>query len=516
MKKLLILLAVLAITHANAQSIWAPQTTIGTSTVGTAVGIGTSSPGLGLGVNLLGGIGRPLTPGLYIQRSDNPASNQDGGLKIVFSSTGFSGTGQGMAGGSCAMQLVPTSNSVAPDMGFSCNSTASQLIIKNNGNVGIGMPSPTQLLDVNGTTKTKKIMVSNGAAAGMVLSCTNAAGLAAWVAPSTLITEVDPKVGALTTNKIPKWGGATLVDSKITEVGSNLGLGISTPIATYGVEISGGIGRPLTNGLYIERADANPSNQDCALGIAFSSNSFSSVGIGGGSCAFKLVPSVNTPSPDIAFSCNQVAPQLIIKNNGSVGIGTAAPNDKFEINSGVAAHSGLRFTQMTAATPTNSSPGDFVCSKVLSVDNNGEVILIDLNSCGSSSKAASDDASELANQQAQIDDLKSQIAELKALLGVKAGAVEKVSSYSSNASLIKIAPNPLSQSAIVSYELPADVTDAQIVISDSRGKVVKSYNLAPGTVQQEIGGSELSSGTYQYTLYVQGSKVDSKQMVVAK
>jgi hypothetical protein len=64
-----------------------------------------------------------------------------------------------------------------------------------------------------------------------------------------------------------------------------------------------------------------------------------SVGIAGGSCAFRLVPSVNTPNPDMAFSCNTVSPQMIIKNNGSIGVGTATPNDKFEINSGVTAHS---------------------------------------------------------------------------------------------------------------------------------------------------------------------------------
>jgi hypothetical protein len=115
------------------------------------------------------------------------------------------------------------------------------MIIKNSGNVGIGTPTPTQLLDVNGKMRTKQMMISNGAAAGLVLSCTNASGLAAWVSPSTLLTETDPKVGTLTANKIPKWGTTSLVDSKIIEVPSggqvNVGVGTTTPLAGTGVTI---------------------------------------------------------------------------------------------------------------------------------------------------------------------------------------------------------------------------------------------------------------------------------------
>jgi hypothetical protein len=55
--------------------------------------------------------------------------------------------------------------------------------------------------------------------------------------------------------------------------------------------------------------------------------------------------------------------------NGNVGIGTSAPQSALEISS---TGSGLRFTNLTAATPTTSGTG-----KVLSVNATGDVVLVD-------------------------------------------------------------------------------------------------------------------------------------------
>jgi hypothetical protein len=55
--------------------------------------------------------------------------------------------------------------------------------ITSAGNVGIGTPDPTQRLDVNGTSRTTNLMITNGAAVGKVWQCNNVNGAGEWVTP---------------------------------------------------------------------------------------------------------------------------------------------------------------------------------------------------------------------------------------------------------------------------------------------------------------------------------------------
>ena len=76
---------------------------------------------------------------------------------------------------------------------------------------------------------------------------------------------------------------------------------------------------------------------------------------------------------------------IVLGNNASVGIGNTAPNSKLEITSGVTDKSGLRFTNLTSAsTPINSSG---TTGKVLSVNGNGDVILVQITGAGVSTQA---------------------------------------------------------------------------------------------------------------------------------
>lgn len=383
----------------------------------------------------------------------------------------------------------------------------------------------------------------------------------------------------------------------------NFGTGNPPPSANYGVHIRGGLGsgNVQSQGLYIQRADMPPTNQDDALAISFSSNSYSTVGVGGGSCNFILFPSSNTPQPDMSFSTNNLAPQMIIKfsgkvgiaqpnpsnkldivttvptdgirvtqagptgavslqlknstasgrlwgmlslgsgdadgsgnfgiydltsgNNrlfisgggsvaaGNIGIGTVTPNNRVEINSGVAARSGLTFTNLTSNTPAGTSSTDFDCSKVLTVDSMGEVILVDLNTCLSSSRLGQEQ--QLADQQAQINELKSEINSLKAMLASGSVSPEKVAS-SIQGSLTQITPNPFSKSATISFSLPSDAANAQLVITDLSGKVLETFPLSAGATEQIVNGGKFLSGSYVYSLRVNGKIIDSKQMVIAK
>jgi hypothetical protein len=60
----------------------------------------------------------------------------------------------------------------------------------------------------------------------------------------------------------------------------------------------------------------------------------------------------------------------------------------------------------------------------------------------------------------------------------------------------------------------ASFSSAKIIVTDKSGIVLKQVNLAGKKGSITIGAATLSSGTYQYTLYVDGKLIDTKQMVL--
>jgi hypothetical protein len=77
-------------------------------------------------------------------------------------------------------------------------------------------------------------------------------------------------------------------------------------------------------------------------------------------------------------------------------------------------------------------------------------------------------------------------------------------------------PNPFSQSTTIRYTLPQTGKQAQMVISNTAGNVVRQIPLQPGTGSITIEGGALSAGIYYYSLYVDGSLIDTKQMILTK
>jgi flagellar hook assembly protein FlgD len=78
------------------------------------------------------------------------------------------------------------------------------------------------------------------------------------------------------------------------------------------------------------------------------------------------------------------------------------------------------------------------------------------------------------------------------------------------------APNPFSNSTVISYYIPDNAGYAQIKITDIRGSLIKTFNAVNGEGQINIGSSALPAGTYNYTLYARNKKIDTKQMVITK
>jgi uncharacterized phage infection (PIP) family protein YhgE len=78
-------------------------------------------------------------------------------------------------------------------------------------------------------------------------------------------------------------------------------------------------------------------------------------------------------------------------------------------------------------------------------------------------------------------------------------------------------PNPFMQSSYIKFYIPSTAKNSSIMISDLNGRVVKTFqNISAGFGTVNINGGELAAGNYEYTLFIDGNKIDTKQMVLTK
>ena len=113
---------------------------------------------------------------------------------------------------------------------------------------------------------------------------------------------------------------------------------------------------------------------------------------------------------------------------------------------------------------------------------------------------------------AKNEDLQSQIDELKSLI-IKDNSLPTASS---KAYLKQNMPNPSNSNTVIRYYLPDNTGRAQIKITDIKGSTIKVYNASAAQGSLNISTSELPAGTYNYTLYVNDKKIDTKQMVIMR
>jgi len=190
---------------------------------------------------------------------------------------------------------VSTTNSNDP--------TNPKLTITKEGNVGIGVTAPSQLLHVAGNARiTGGIYDSSNAigSSGQILSSTGSG--TSWVTPTTgTIT------GSGTTNYVTKFTGTSSIgNSQIFDNGTNVGIGTTSPISKLqstgtftvgsGIFSSAGTMQLLTGG-------TSPINN-------------------------RLTYSTDGTGWKFAIGKNQngtVTDQFVIQDNGNVGIGTTSP-----------------------------------------------------------------------------------------------------------------------------------------------------------------------------------------------
>ena len=124
---------------------------------------------------------------------------------------------------------------------------------------------------------------------------------------------------------------------------------------------------------------------------------------------------------------------------------------------------------------------------------------------------------KIISQDKKIEDL---TALVKQLLQTHASSTSNVVLKNANGavkpSLEQNSPNPFTQNTVINYYVPQNAGKAVINITDINGRLIKTVTAAKGNGKITIEKGQLTSGTYMYSLYVDGNAVSTKQMLLTR
>lgn len=83
--------------------------------------------------------------------------------------------------------------------------------------------------------------------------------------------------------------------------------------------------------------------------------------------------------------------------------------------------------------------------------------------------------------------------------------------------LLQNKPNPFNETTSLPYFLPANIKEAYIIVYDVSGKTIQQINLpianGYGSIELSLMKTDLSKGTYTYSLFVDGNLIDTRKML---
>ncbi|MEX0810802.1 MAG: tail fiber domain-containing protein [Chitinophagales bacterium] len=74
-------------------------------------------------------------------------------------------------------------------------------------------------------------------------------------------------------------------------------------------------------------------------------------------------------------------------------------------------------------------------------------------------------------------------------------------------------PNPFAEQTTISYYIPNEVNSSRIIFYDAIGRIVKEVDVENGYGIVTVFASNLSAGTYSYTLLIDGEAIETKKML---
>jgi len=125
-------------------------------------------------------------------------------------------------------------------------------------------------------------------------------------------------------------------------------------------------------------------------------------------------------------------------------------------------------------------------------------------------------------QQNEIENLREEVADLKEMVSALLNQNpdinhQNIELNNERTYLEQNQPNPFNDNTLIKYQVPANTTNAVVNILDMNGQIIHSERIAQsGAGQIQIKAGTIAAGTYSYSLVVDGNIVDTKRMVIAK
>lgn len=179
--------------------------------------------------------------------------------------------------------------------------------------------------------------------------------------------------------------------------------------------------------------------------------------------------------------------------------------------SGAPSPSGLRFTNLTSeADPiTNRTRG------VLSLDAQGDVIWV--TACCRSTGLGEVDQLKINSIEDRLNKLEAQLKNLQEENTALKSQLTKTDVFLSNNNTIVLnqnVPNPFAEKTMITYTIPQNFKTAQLIFSTTVGEIIKTVDIKQsGKGMVNVFAGDISSGLYTYTLVVDGKKIDTKKMI---
>lgn len=130
-------------------------------------------------------------------------------------------------------------------------------------------------------------------------------------------------------------------------------------------------------------------------------------------------------------------------------------------------------------------------------------------------KAIQEQQERITSQDKKIEELTKLVNQLLQNSAAGSNTITNNKTVVSGAALEQNSPNPFSSSTTIRYKVPAYVSNAQIVVANTNGNMLKTFSLtSKGAGSVTINANELAAGTYYYSLVVDGKKIDSKKMIL--